>query len=357
MSAVLFRTYVVGSLPRPQWVRDVIEDRKRGDLSVASANELLDAAIVSAIRMQERAGLDVVSDGEWRRENYVTVFSEHVDGFALEASETRVTDAPNDPAVVEPLRQREAIAADEVRFVRSVTTRLAHVALPSPYILGWRLWNAERSRPAYETRVSFMEACIPILRAELQRLEDVGTYSVQIDEPWLLMMLDPEERAWRGVTDLDAEIETCVRVVNEMLVDKPGVETSLHLCHGHWKRQRATSGGYEAILDALGAIHVDRLALELAAPESHGLQQLDQFPDNKVLGLGVIDHCNPHVETPEEVAARVEEAMEYIPASRITLNPDCGFSPNTQNPMDFDEAYAKLSAMCRGATILRDRYG
>jgi 5-methyltetrahydropteroyltriglutamate--homocysteine methyltransferase len=131
--------------------------------------------------------------------------------------------------------------------------------------------------------------------------------------------------------------------------------TSLHLCHGHFKRQRATSGGYDPIIDALGRLRVDRLAMELAAPESQGLDVLERFPDDKILGLGVIDHCDPRVETPEDVVARAEAALRYVPAERLTLNPDCGFAPGSQNPVDLDEAYLKLTALCRGAELLRER--
>ena len=87
------------------------------------------------------------------------------------------------------------------------------------------------------------------------------------------------------------------------------------------------------------------------------IEVLSRFPKDKVLGLGVIDHTDTHVERPEEVVDRVERAREYVPKDRITLNPDCGFAPSSVNPMDFDEAYLKLKAMCRGARLLRERYG
>ena len=97
--------------------------------------------------------------------------------------------------------------------------------------------------------------------------------------------------------------------------------------------------------------------MELATPDAGGLEALRRFPDGKVLGLGVIDHTDVHVETPQDVVERTERAMEFVPKERITLNPDCGFSPSSVNPMDFDEAYLKLAAMCRGAGLLRERYG
>jgi 5-methyltetrahydropteroyltriglutamate--homocysteine methyltransferase len=201
-----------------------------------------------------------------------------------------------------------------------------------------------------------MDACIPILRNELRMLVDEGVDHVQIDEPWLLMLVDPVEQERRGVTNLEREIEICVNAVNAMLDGVDGFTTSLHLCHGHFNRQRATDGGYEPIIDALGELRVDRLAMEFAAPQSHGTHVLARFPSDKILGLGVIDHCDPHVETPQEVVVRAEAALEHIPPERLTLNPDCGFAPGSANPMSLDEAYAKLQGLCRGADQLRERY-
>ena len=110
-------------------------------------------------------------------------------------------------------------------------------------------------------------------------------------------------------------------------------------------------------MEALGDMNVERFAMEFATPDAGGVGSLKNFPTDKKLGLGVIDHTDRHVETPEEVAARAETAMEYVPKERLTLNPDCGFSPSSINPMDLDEAYLKLCALSRGAALLRERYG
>ncbi|MSQ35485.1 MAG: hypothetical protein EXR57_06740 [Dehalococcoidia bacterium] len=350
-----FQTYVVGSLPRPRWVRDVIEDRRAGKLSRQDADRLLDAAIPSAVRMQERAGLDYLSDGEWRRESYIKVFCEHVDGFKFEAVPS-VSRTIMDPAVVAPLRQKDPLAAEAARFLGKLTTRKTVVAIPSPYILGWRTWHAELSRAAYPTRKDFMEACVPILQREMKELVAAGVDHIQIDEPWLLMLGDPEHRKRIGAQDLDKEIELCVEMVNAVVADA-SVPTSMHLCHAHYNRSRFSDSGYEPVIEAMGEINVTRFAMEFAAPQSHGVGVLAKFPKDKILGLGVIDHCDARVEDTETVVSRVEAALRFVPPDRVTLNPDCGFSPSAQNPMDFDEAYLKLAAMCRAAGVLRARHG
>jgi 5-methyltetrahydropteroyltriglutamate--homocysteine methyltransferase len=306
--------------------------------------------------MQERAGLTYVSDGEWRRESYVKVFSEHVDGFKLEAAPS-VSRSIMDPVVVEPLRQRGPLAADAARFLVNSTDRKTVVALPSPYILGWRTWKHEMSSSAYATREEFMQACVPVLQSELRLLADAGVDHIQIDEPWLLMLVDPEHRQRIGAMNMEKEIETCVEMVNAVVGGAGNVPTSMHLCHAHFNRQRFSDGGYAPIIDALGEINVTRFAMEFSAPQSHGVEVLSRFPESKVLGLGVIDHCDPEVEPVDTVVGRVEAALRYVPADRITLNPDCGFSPSTQNPMNFDEAYLKLTSMCNAAELLREKYG
>ncbi len=173
---VLFPTMVVGSLPRPQWVRDLIEDRKANRISKGEAEKLLDDAIPSAVRMQERAGLDFLSDGEWRRESYVKVFAEAVDGFGvdlLKAPSPMDTGLPY-PAVISRLVRKRAIAAGEAAFLKKHSDHKAIVAIPSPYTIGRRMWSEEHSSTAYPTREEFMDACIPIVRQEIVELAGLG---------------------------------------------------------------------------------------------------------------------------------------------------------------------------------------
>lgn len=346
-----FTTFVVGSLPRPEWLRQLIEERKRGEISYEEADELIDDAVPMAIRMQERANIDFVSDGEWRRESYVKVFTEHVSGFTLDAKMS-VGANVTEPVVSERIEQHSDLATEAAKFLLEHATHRSIVALPSPYILAWRMWKPELSAGAYPTREEFMEACAPIVRDEIRKLTALGVDHVQLDEPWMLMMADPEVRQRIGADDLSGEIDLCVRMMNEVVKDAE-IPLSVHLCHGHFNRRRSSDTGYEPIIEALGDIQVGRFAMEFAAPQSHGIEALSKFPKDKVLGLGVIDHCDARVETPEDVVSRAEAALKYVDAERITLNPDCGFSPGAQNPMDMDEAYLKLHALAEGAAILK----
>ena len=354
-----FSTFVVGSLPRPVWVRELILDRKAGRIDESAADRLLDAAIPAAVRLQERAGLDYLSDGEWRRESYTRVMSEAVDGFQNDL--IPVGDpAPPDmayPAVVSKLRRRRSLAAGEVSFLRGQTDSKVIVALPSPYIIGWRMWSAAHSTPAYPTREEFMAACTEIIREEVRELSEMGVDAVQIDDPDMAMLVDPSYRERMGITDVDREIELSLRCVNGAAADAGDTLVSVHFCHSHFDRRHTTTGPYDLIMEALGEMRVDRLAMEFATPDAGGVDSLRRFPSDKTLGLGVVDHTDRHVETPEEIVERASRAMEHVPAERLTLNPDCGFSPSSLNPTDIDEAYLKLKALCAGARTLRERYG
>ena len=349
----LFATTVIGSLPRPAWVRDVVLDRKSGQLSEKESDRLLDSAIDSAIRLQERAGVEEITDGEWRRESYVKVFAERVRGFEPDLNSSG---GLLYPAVVAPIEYYRPLAVKEVRYVRERTKRRVKATLPSPYIIGRRMWNAEHSKGAYATREEFMRACVPILRQEIELLRDAGADAVQLDEPWLSVLVDPAFRDVEGVSDVHHEMDLCVDLINETLDGIEGIATSMHLCHAHYNRKHVTEGSYELIMPALAKVRVGMISMEYATPVSGGLESLQHFPDGVRLGLGCIDHCDEKVETVETVVSRVEGAMRYVAKERITLHPDCGFSPSVQNPMNLDEAYLKLKAMCQAAGVLRERY-
>ena len=179
MSPPLFPTTVIGSLPRPAWVRDVILERKAGRLGEADADRLLDAAVDSALRLQERAGLDEVTDGEWRRESYVKVFAERVRGFRPDLNPSGGLPYP---AVVAPIEYHREIAAPEIRYARGRTDRPLKATLPAPYIIGRRMWHPEHSRAAYPTREALMRDCVGVLRREIEAVRQAGADTVRQGE-------------------------------------------------------------------------------------------------------------------------------------------------------------------------------
>ena len=354
MADRLFPTTVIGSLPRPEWVREIILDRKEGKISEEESDRLLDPAIESALRLQERAGVEEVTDGEWRQESYVKVFSERVRGFEPDLIEI---DALRYPAVVGPVEYYRPLILDEVKFARPRTARRLKATLPAPYIVGRRMWHPDHSKKAYPTPEKLMADCVPILRQEFEKLIQAGVDTVQLDEPWLSTLVDPNFRRREGVTDVEYEMDLCVDLINQVTDGFDSIDTGMHLCHAHFNYRHANEGPYDIIMPALAKVRVGTISMEYATPVAGGLESLSQFPSGPRLGFGCIDHCDHEIETPENVVARVEKAMQYVDKERITLHPDCGFSPSVQNPMDLDEAYLKLRSMSRAAELLRAKYG
>ena len=213
----MFKTYSIGSLPRPQWIKDLIENRKSRHITSDECDALLDTAIPSAIKLQEYAGLDFVSDGEWRRESYVKVFSDAVSGFKsdlhIEESSVPVSKLAY-PAVVDRIKFQTPIATKEALFLKQFATRNTTVAIPSAYTIGRRMWSAEHSQNAYPTREEFIHDCVPILRDEIGRLEKAGIDSIQLDDPWLALLVDGSYRKKENIVNIDHEIELSINSIN-----------------------------------------------------------------------------------------------------------------------------------------------
>ena len=351
----LFPTMVVGSLPRPRWVQDVITDRIAGRLSGPEADELLDSAALSAILMQEAAGLDYISDGEYRRENYTRVFADKVGGFRRE--EARRGPLLLHAFVVDELQRHGPIVSDEAEFLRRHTDRKVIVTLPAPCTIGDLLWHPQHSAEAYPTRESFARACVPILRDEILALSQIGVDAVQLDEPLLPRLAHPETYDLdANLASVEGAVELSVQTINDVTEGLDGIFTSVHLCHAHGGQDRVIPYACDLIMGAVRRMRADRFAMEFNSPVAQKLQSLEDFPDDKLLGLGVIAPGSREVETPEIVVQLVEAAMQFVGMERLTVNPDCGFATTARNGANLDRAFLKLSAMCKGARLLRETH-
>jgi 5-methyltetrahydropteroyltriglutamate--homocysteine methyltransferase len=350
-----FPTTVVGSMPRPQYIKDLVEARasQRDD---ADFQRMMDAAVPYVIQMQEAAGIDMLSDGEWRRMSYVGVIADICSGFDVTVREVmgqRQTwhTVTGEVAVVNP-----GWFASEARFIKANTNREVKVALPSPYLLGERMWDPERSRKAYPTRRDFTEALVPILRQELMALRDEGVAIAQFDDPQLCLFVDPKVRS--AYDDPDGEAEYCVEMLNRIVHGVEGIGTALHLCRRNKGRAGwVGEGGYEPILPILSKLDIDMLMLEFAIPVSGDKRILRELPERFDIGIGCVDCRSRHIDTPEEIAGRVRQALEFVAPERITLHPDCGFAPGSAAEIPMDEAYMKLRNEVKAAELLREEYG
>jgi 5-methyltetrahydropteroyltriglutamate--homocysteine methyltransferase len=339
-------------MPRPSFVRDLLRPETRAELGVDEVTRRMDAAVAYVVAMQETAGLDIISDGEWRRLSYIGVIADICEGF-------EVTFKGDQPwtTVVAPLQAtKPGIVAREALFVREHSRCEPKVALPSPYLLGLRMWDEDRSAAAYPTREAFMQALVPVLRDELTALREAGIRYVQFDDPHLCLFVDPRVR--RQYDDPAREMDLCVGLLNDILDGFDDLETAVHLCRRNKARQGwVGEGGYAPIMPHLARLNVKAYMLEFAIPVAGDYDVLTQLPDDRRIGLGCVDCRGEHIDTAEEIVARVEGALEFVDADRLFLHPDCGFAPGSAADIPIDEAYAKLTAEVEAARILRERYG
>jgi 5-methyltetrahydropteroyltriglutamate--homocysteine methyltransferase len=351
---ILFPASVIGSMPRPDFVKDLIADDC--PFSEEEYRRLMGSAIQSVVALQEAAGLDVVSDGEWWRKSYIGVIAELAHGFQLSVNPedgrpwTVVVDrlAPKTPGFI----------AREVSFLKQLTGRQIKATLPAPALLGERMWDAQLSAKAYPTRESFVEDCVPILRSEVEALRDEGVSIIQVDDPHLCLFVDPQVRA--GYENPSQAADFAVDMDNQVVAGFDDVRLAVHLCRRAGARARGEAkhqGGYEPIMSQLKRLDVGHITMEFTTPGSGEMSVFRELPDNIEIGLGCVSTLPGEVDSVETIVSRVEQALEYVAPERITLNPECGFAPGSGAKVSIDEVYTKLKNEVAAAQILREKYG
>ncbi len=348
----LFPTTVVGSMPRPQYIKDLLAAGSRTGTADAAWQRHMDDAVRYVIGMQEQAGIDIVSDGEWRRESYVDVVAEIMSGFRWIQRDTFAYHQ----VVTERMKPlRPGVIAEEARFLRQNTDRRVKMCLPSPYLLGQRMWEPAHSKDAYPTREDFCEALVPVLRQELLAIREAGVDIIQLDEPHLCVLVDPQVRA--KFADPEAEMTRAVDWINQIVEGVEGVTLAVHLCRRNWGRRGwGAEGGYEPLLAHLRRLKVEMLLLEFSIPVAGDMAVLRELPQTVRIGLGCLDVRFAEIEPPERVVERVEKALAHVAPERLTLNPDCGFAPGKDHEVPLEEAYLKLRSLGQAARRLRERY-
>ncbi len=348
----LFPTTVIGSMPRPQYLKDLLKAGSRTGDHDTLWQRRMDDAVRFVIGMQERAGIDIISDGEWRRESYVDVVGEIMTGCQW----VQRDQFQYHQVVVERMQpRRPGVVAEEAKFLRENTDRHVKVCLPSPYLVGQRVWEPNYSKSAYPTRDEFCEALVPVLRQELLAIRDVGVDVIQLDEPHLCVLVDPNVRA--TFADPEAEMRKAVNWINQIIDGVSGVTLAVHLCRRNWGRRGwGAAGGYEAILSHIQQIKVEQLMLEFSIPAAGDIAVIRELPEHVRIGLGCVDVRFPEIDTPEQIVERVQKALEHVAPERITLNPDCGFAPGKDHDIPLEEAYAKLKNEALAAKRLRELY-
>ena len=342
MALRLLPTTVVGSYPQPDWLVDRAMlskgvARVRLDLwRVAEPwlEQAQDDATLLAIRDMERAGIDIITDGEMRRESYSNRFATSLEGIECNKPGEVVSKAglvTAVPRVVGPIRRTRPVEVRDMEFLRRNTDRTAKITLPGPFTMSRQAVN-EHYRDEDEMIMDYAAA----VNAEARDLEKAGADVIQLDEPWLRQ--DPAAAKRIAIQAIDRALEGLK------------VTTVVHLCFGYAAVVKGEKPVGYSFLGELSACRADQISIEAAQPKLD-LGVLKDLSPKKIM-LGVIDLGDPAAETPAVVAGRMRAALKHIEPQRLVAAPDCGMKY-----LPRDVAFAKLKALAEGAAIVRKELG
>lgn len=381
-----FAVMGIGSWPRPGWLLRALHEHLAGRLGDDQFQADADDAVRLAVAAQERAGADVVTDGEQRRDNYasfvggrldncqlipITDLLPYVDDPDTFAEELRALDVPADqvrhPAVFGRIGRSKPLAAHELARVRGMTGKPVKVALPGPYLLTRTMWLECVSDKAYPDRETLAEDVVRVLREEAEALLAAGARLVQFDEPVLTEVVFSRPTGGRSFMcgalgekrGADEELAFAGRLITAVVGGLPRDRIALHVCRGNWSRDEsvALTGPYTPLVPLLKTLPVGTFFLEMATPRAGELAALRDLPVESKLGLGVVNQKLDQVESVEEIVSRAEAAVAIFGPERVLLNPDCGFATFADNPLASAQvAEAKLAAIVQAARVLRERY-
>ena len=354
----MIRSDVIGSLLRPDDLKLARERFDRGELSPAALKQVEDRAVDEAVQLQEAAGLDVVTDGELRRYAFFGHLIDALDGFDKlggwaipfhnEAGERLVFKRP---VVVDKLRWRRSMCAEELTYLRARTRKPTKVTLISTQQAA-AYYDPDKSTGAYPTRDAYLADIVDLTRREIEELVRLGCDYVQIDAPQYAALLDPglrEGYRQRG-SDPDRLIDRCIEMDNAVIGEHPGVTFGLHICRGNNQSMFYASGGYEPIARVFTKSRFQRFLLEYDDQRSGGFEPLRAVPDDRVVVLGLVTTKSPRLESVEALCARVEEAARLVPQERLALSPQCGFASTMEgNRLTPAEQQAKLRRVAETA--------
>ncbi len=353
-----YRSEVVGSLLRPTYLVEAREQLAAGQLNAAEFKAIEDRAVNESIALQEKAGIDVITDGEVRRYAFYGHLIDSLDGFDKYGGwaipfrdETGEQLVLKRPVVVEKLRWRRSMCSEEWVYLRSRKSRPGKVTMISAQQAA-AYYDPEKSKSAYPTRDAYLADIVDFSRREVEELIRLGCTYIQIDAPQYAALLDPQMREGyrqRG-NDPDKLIDVCIELDNAIIGDHPGITFGIHICRGNNQSKFYASGDYEPIARIFSRTNFQRFLLEYDDSRSGGFEPLRHVPEDRFVVLGLVTTKKPRLESPTELRQRIEEASQYIPLERLALSPQCGFASTMEgNRITFEDQRQKLELVANVA--------
>ena len=346
-----YRSDVVGSLLRPEYLKEARKKRSSSELSHVEFKKIEDRAVDEAIALQIESGLDVISDGEMRRYAFFGHLIDAIEGYdkfggwAIPFHDDEGHELIfKRPVVVSKLKRIRPMCEEEFVYLRAKTEHPAKVTLISAQQAA-AYYDAEKSKDAYANIEAYLADLVDILKTEVEELIRLGCTYIQIDSPQYTGLLDPGIREGyrkRG-TDPDRLLDRCIELDNAVIGNHPGVTFGLHLCRGNNQSKYYASGGYDPISSVFSRTKFNNFLLEYDDERSGGFEPLKHVPDDRTVVLGLVTSKKPKLESKKELKERIKEATKYVPLERLALSSQCGFASTEEgNLLTAEEQAAKL---------------
>jgi methionine synthase II (cobalamin-independent) len=362
MASPAYRADQVGSFLRSDELKQARQSHAQGTLPLDELRKIEDREILRVLDMQRQVGIDVYSDGEFRRSGWSSDFPESVAGYVPGAPPVVMTwsgGAPTDqPAgaggaggriIGDRLQRKHRLTEHEVAFLKAHTAGPFKMTMPAASYVVTRGYKPGVTDKVYSSRKDVLRDAADILHAEIQALIDEGVPYIQLDNPHYPDYISEERRQqWRDLgVDPEQALAEDIEADNATLAgfDRSRITLGMHLCRGNGPLGRwHTAGGYERIAEQVfGSINVDRLLLEYDSERAGGFEPLRYVPSDKTVVLGLITTKSPELESQDVLLRRIEEASKYVPVERLALSPQCGFASTLiGNPLTWDEQQRKL---------------
>ena len=358
-----FRADHVGSLLRPSTLRQAFRRRAGNEIGADEFVRIQDDCVRDAVRMQEAAGLEVVTDGEFRRGSYWGRFVERTEGLEVRAALLKFRDDHGHevdftaPYATAPLRRTGPLALDEFIFLRGVATATAKITLPAPSTMHFLRFADFADRSAYADVDRFFADLVAVFAQEIADLVHAGCRYVQLDEIAIALLCDPaiRERVAVGGGDPVALVDRYIDAINGAVAACPDdVVVGVHMCRGNFRGHYLADGGYDAVAERFFArTNANHFLLEYDTPRSGDFAPLRFVPKGKGVVLGLVSSKTPVLESLDSLQRRTEEAAGHIDLDRLAISPQCGFASSAAgNPLSEADERAKLRRVVEAARAI-----
>lgn len=385
-----FSTSLIGSMPRSKKIM-ALNRRLKLDLDYEKEYEdLIKTETENLVKLQEKYSIDLITNGELARDNYVSFVADRIDGVVmmnmgdmLEYIEDKqafeqILETLDVPSVSIKnaicngvLKYNKSLVSDEIKFLKKITNSPVKATLPGPYLMTRSMWLPALSKKFYNSKEELGEDVIKILKQEIDNLVQAGVDVIQFDEPVLTEVVFSEGKtrsfmcaALSERKDPTEELKFATNLIKSVMdyIKEKDVLSSLHVCRGNWSKDESIllSGPYTPLVPLFEETSPDILALEFSTPRAGELDSLlssAKIKENSILALGVINPRTDIIESSQSIIEKTEEALKFLPKEKIWLNPDCGFATFSNRPVStFEIIEKKLEQLQIAKNVLREKY-